>query len=196
MRNEIKYYEKISVFLKNGISNELSMLNKFVVDFKPCGAIDKIDFRDGLLKILEENSIKNEQLQAVAEAAKGLYVDILGLVYSIKKDVGRTIICEIKPSSLNLTDYSQLIGYCIASDTQYGLLIAINEGLTKGFRSILMRKPEILRIKRVIRGREIVHKIGTCSWLEKMRKIRFNKSAFKSLPHFSREIASDLEYNS
>jgi len=185
---ELEYYKQLASHLKDEMQSLLSTLGDFMVDFKSCG---NIDLSFGLEELLRANqSIKDKSLLDKIELTRGLYVDILGIVYSQSRRLSELIICEVKNHNLTLTDHAQLIGYCIASDIRYGLLISIKGRITGGFESILKNNPFLLNIDR----KGIVHKFGICSWNPKSSELFFDEiGAFNSLEALSRDIAFSFE---
>jgi len=186
-KSETEYYPEICNYLKDQLLRSLSTVDGFIVDFIPCGTID---LRSGLLKMLTANEIEDEQLKSRAELAKGLYVDIAGIVYSKDAGKGELVICEVKKGDLTLAHCSQLIGYCIAADIPYGLLISVDGGITGGFESVLNQKPSLFKIDRL----GMTHRIGICSWVDS-RKLVFNRGAFRSMLEFGRELGVGLTKN-
>lgn len=163
----------------------LSSLGQFVVDFQSCEA--GIDLSQGLERILNNNlSIKDKTLRDKVELMRGLYVDIIGIVCLPQRKLSELIICEVKKHDLTLTDHAQLIGYCIASNTKYGLLISIEGRITAGFESILKKNPSLLNIDR----KKITHKFGICKWNPDQEELIFDEiGAFKSTEALCRHIA-------
>lgn len=188
MPSEVEFYNEISNYLKTTVLNNISNLGNFIVDFIPCGTMD---LRAGINQFLQKNSIQNANLRALGELCRGLKIDILGVVYSIDESNGIVLICEIKIGDLSLNDYSQLIGYCIASDTSYGLLISIDGQISRDFKLALIQKPSLVEIKRMP---EISHKIGICRWNSDIKNLTFYEDgAFESMPHLVRELAYSFD---
>lgn len=180
---EQKYYEPMCEYLKTRMNDYLSNLGDFIVDFIPCGTRD---LAYGFKEIADKNEISIVNIKS--ELMRGLYIDILGLVYS--NNIAKLIICEVKNDTLTLTHYAQLMGYCIASNTEYGILVGIEKRITGGFESILKQNKSLLEIKR----EEIVHKFSICFWKPSMNDLIFNEiGAFKSLYRLSRDIAYSLD---
>lgn len=169
------------------MKNHLSGLGEFVIDFTPCG---RSDISSGLRKILKSNSIVDSILMTKVKLTKRLFVDILGLVYSKIKKKGYLIVCEVKNHSLTLTDFAQLIGYCIASNVKYGLLISLDKRITGGFEAILKQSSSLVKVKRI----KITHFFAICMWRTNLKELFFNEiGAFTSLLAICRDIASSLE---
>lgn len=166
----------------------LSNLGQFIVDFQACGTRD---LSIGLEKLLRANpSIKDENLLRRIELTRGLFVDILGIVYSQSRKLSELIICEVKKHNLTLTHHAQLIGYCIASNIKCGLLISLRGRITGGFESILKNNPSLLNIDR----KKIVHRFGICRWNPKPAELFFDEiGAFNSLEALCRYVAFAFE---
>ena len=66
--------------------------------------------------------------------------------------------------SVGLTQLSQLIGYCIVSNAQYGLLININGRESPRLTELLTSRPDILHIVRDVNGAGVIHNLGVMEW--------------------------------
>jgi len=186
--SETEYYIEICEYLKEEIENRLSRLGEFITDFMPCGSKD---LSSGLKSILKSEKIIDPNLEAKVKFTRGLFVDILGLVYSKTKKKGELIICEVKPHNLTLAHLTQLIGYCIASNVKYGLLISIDKQITSGFETILKQAP-LVKIER----RSTTHYFAICTWKTTLKELYFDEiGAFNSLLALSRHIASSIIRN-
>lgn len=189
--NEVGYYEQIASYLKDEMQALLLTLGHFVIDFQSCG---NTDLSSGLKEILRTNpSIEDEKLPEKIELTRGLHIDILGIIYWRSKMLSELLICEVKNHDLMLTDHAQLIGYCVASNVRYGLLISIDGRITGGFESILKNNPSLLNIDR----ERIKHRFGICSWNPRLNELFFDEiGAFNSLEALSRDIAFGFEETS
>jgi len=188
--NETSYYDEICNYLTSNLVQHLGQLGDFIVNFRSC---ENVDLRAKLHQMLIDNSIHTRKLTELTELTKGLYVDIVGLVYSVPQQSGELIICEVKNNPLTLTHCSQLVGYCISADAPYGLLIGINQGITRGFQSILNLKPSILHIERKVGRKKMTHEIGLCKWESPRQRLLFNRAGrIDSLLDLSRALACSL----
>lgn len=184
--NEITYYPDIANNLKAELESNLSDLGDFIVDFQPCGTVD---LANGLNIISERNGIKPSALGVEQELVRGLFIDILGCVYSNDKKCGKLIICEVKKRRLTLTDHAQLIGYCIASKINYGVLISIDGRITGGFENILKCSPHLVDIRTI----KATYQIGIGRWNTKNKEYLFDGIGFfDSFTALSRIIATEL----
>ena len=184
--NEISHYPNISDSFKAELESNLSELGDFIVDFQPCGTVD---LARGLHIISERNEIEPDVFGIEPEFVRGLFIDILGCVYSNDKKRGKLIICEVKKNKLTLTDHAQLIGYCIASKINYGILISIDGRITGGFENILKCSPHLVDIG----TKNTTYKIGIGMWNNKNKEYMFdNLGHFKSFIDLSRFIATEL----
>lgn len=114
---------------------------------------------------------------------------VCGCVYSMNGERGLLFISEVKKGKLSLTHLAQLIGYCIASKTRYGLLIGIDKRVTGGFENIVRRNPHLLHFK--LGNSE--YNIGVGWWNSNTNEFNFDDfGKINSYTHLSRHIAMQL----
>lgn len=186
--SEKHYYNAIARWLRNYIASTMRQYGDYIVDARVCATID---FAHGLRVLLRNNKIKSDDLLRKADLTRGLKVDILVLVYDRLKSRGEIVICEVKSKpGLSLQDCSQLVGYSICSDTQFGLLINVDGGITDALREILAQNTALTNIVQVVNSRKVIRRIGMLTWESKTRRGIFLPNGYvKSLPELCKEMA-------
>ena len=123
-RNEVSYYNEIMQFVKAQIESNFSAWEKPLKVYCKTG-----ELRSGLDAIIRENHITTPAILELASSTPPLSLDIFALITDgVKYEL---LIIEVKLlKSVGLTQLSQLIGYCIVSNAQYGLLVNVNGGET------------------------------------------------------------------
>ena len=61
---------------------------------------------------------------------------------------------------------SQLIGYCIVSNAQYGLLVNVNGGESPRLTNLIMNEPDLMYIVRSLTSKNetVEHNLGVMEW--------------------------------
>ena len=185
---EKSYYSEIATWLKDYIGSTMQQYGNYIVDTEICATID---LSRGLRKLLRKNKISSDQLLRKADLTRGLKVDILVLVYDRAQLKGEIIISEVKRKrGLSLHDCSQLVGYCICSDTRFGLLINVDGGISDALREILAQNTALTDIIQIVNGRQTIRRIGILTWESKTRRGTFLPNGYlRSLPGLCRKIA-------
>ena len=167
-RNEESYYPEIMNFVK------LQIESNFYTSKKPLKVYCKTgELRKGLEEIINENGITATSILEFAAKTPPLSLDIFGLITD--GVLYELLILEVKLlNSVGLAQLSQLIGYCIVSNAQYGILINVNGGESSRLTELLVNEPNLTCIKREIpvyksteisRDSAIVeHSLGVMEW--------------------------------
>lgn len=169
-RHEVSYYPEIMDFIKNQIeSNFKASMNPLKVYCKT-GELKK-----GLAEIIAENGITAPSIIDFAKSTPPLSLDIFALItdgtdYEL-------LIIEVKLlNNVGLSQLSQLIGYCIVSNAQYGLLININGGGSPRLVDLLSNEPDITYIRRMLAygSRLIEHNLGVMEWDSEVQNLYYS----------------------
>ena len=100
-----------------------------------------------------------------AHSTPPLSLDIFALITDgVKYEL---LILEVKRlRSVGLTQLSQLIGYCIVSNAQYGLLINVDGGESPRLTHLITNEPDLMHIVRPLGKRQatIEHNLGVMEW--------------------------------
>ena len=158
-KDEVSYYPEIMAFVKAQIeSNFLASKNPLKVYCKT-GELKK-----GLTEIIRENHITTNSIIEFASKTPPLSLDIFALITDgIDYEL---LIIEVKLlSAVGLSALSQLIGYCIVSNAEHGLLINVNGTESPRLTNLLINEPDTTYIRReLINGKEVEHSLGVMEW--------------------------------
>ncbi len=158
IRTESSYYDEISAYLQSKVAHVLTPLGCYEVRFQKCGTKDMLW---GLRRIHKSLSQSDYLLNERDQMSQDLFVDIVGLVCREKEIQKNTrIICEVKLKTLTLNDYAQLLGYCVTANAEHGLLIAVDNGVSSRFDSILRHNEGLKYVERP----HLTHKFGILKW--------------------------------
>jgi hypothetical protein len=93
-----------------------------------------------------------------------LNVDIFAVITNGKKY--ELLILEVKLlKSVGLSQWSQLIGYCMVSDCRYGLLININNGASDRLTELLRQNTDVSKIIRLKENNDRIEThLGFMQW--------------------------------
>lgn len=159
-RNEVSYYPEIMLFLKDQIESNFRASKKPLSVYCKTGELKK-----GLEEIIRENNITTPSIIRFAASTPPLSLDIFALITNGEKY--ELLIIEVKLlNSVGLTQLSQLIGYCIVSNAQYGLLVNVDGGESARLTDLIMNEPDLTHIVRTLRFKnEIVEtSLGVMEW--------------------------------
>lgn len=184
-RNEISYYDEIMRFVKAQIESN------FVAWERPLKVYCKTgELRSGLQAIIKENHIVTPSILDFAASTPPLSLDIFSLITDgIKYEL---LIIEVKlKKSVGLTQLSQLIGYCIVSKAQYGLLVNVNGGESPRLTNLITNEPDLMHIIRPLEKKHetIEHNLGVMEWdSETQNMIYTGYGAIRTLSELSKKI--------
>ncbi len=159
-RNEVSYYPEIMDFIKNQIESNFKASKSPLKVYSKTGELKK-----GLAEIISENGITTPSIVSFANSTPPLFLDIFALItdgtdYEL-------LIVEVKLlENVGLAQLSQLIGYCIVSNAQYGLLINVNGGESPRLVDLLSNEPDVTYIRRMLAysSRLVEHNLGVMEW--------------------------------
>lgn len=159
-RNEVSYYPEIMEFIKNQIESNFKASKNPLKVYCKTGELKK-----GLAEIISENSITTPSIVSFANSTPPLSLDIFALITDgIDYEL---LIVEVKLlENVGLAQLSQLIGYCIVSNAQYGLLINVNGGESPRLVDLLSNEPDVTYIRRMLAygSRLVEHNLGVMEW--------------------------------
>ncbi len=158
-RNEVSYYPEIMQFLKEQIESNFAAWEKPLKVYCKTG-----ELRRGLQDIIQENHIATPSILQFTAGTPPLSLDIFGLITDGTRY--ELLIVEVKlMDSVGLTQLSQLIGYCIVSNAQYGLLVNINGRESPRLTELLNSRPDLLHIVRETSdASHVIHNLGVMEW--------------------------------
>lgn len=159
-RNEVSYYPELMKFIKNQIESNFKASKNPLKVYCKTGELKK-----GLAEIISENGITTPSIISFANNTPPLSLDIFALITDgIDYEL---LIIEVKLlDNVGLAQLSQLIGYCIVSNAQYGLLINVNGGESPRLVDLLSNEPDVTYIRRMLAysSRLVEHNLGVMEW--------------------------------
>ncbi len=159
-RNEESYYLEIMQFLKEQIESNFLAWSRPLKVYCKTG-----ELRKGLTAIIRENHITTPSILQFADSTPPLSLDIFALITDgIRYEL---LIIEVKlRDTVGLTQLSQLIGYCIVANAQYGLLVNVNGGESPRLTSLITNEPDLMHIVRPLETRQttVEHNLGVMEW--------------------------------
>lgn len=169
-RNEVSYYPEIMDFIKNQIESNFKASKNPLKVYCKTGELKK-----GLAEIIAENGITTTSIIDFANSTPPLSLDIFALItdgtdYEL-------LIIEVKLlDNVGLSQLSQLIGYCIVSNAQYGLLINVNGGESPRLVDLLSNEPDVTYIRRMLAygSRLIEHNLGVMEWDSEVQNLYYS----------------------
>lgn len=186
-RNEISYYGEIMAFIKEQIESNFSAWEKPLKVYCKTGELQK-----GLREIVRENSITTPSIIKFADSTPPLSLDIFALITDGTKY--ELLILEVKLlGSVGLTQLSQLIGYCIVSNAQYGLLINVNGGESSRLTNLIMNEPDLMYIVRALTSRNatVEHNLGVMEWDSDTQNLTYTGyGAIRTISELCKKIES------
>lgn len=186
-RKEVSYYGEIMAFIKAQIESNFSAWEKPLKVYCKTGELQK-----GLREIVRENSITTPSIIKFADSTPPLSLDIFALITDGTKY--ELLILEVKLlGSVGLTQLSQLIGYCIVSNAQYGLLINVNGGESSRLTNLIMNEPDLMYIVRSLTSRNatVEHNLGVMEWDSDTQNLTYTGyGAIRTISELCKKIES------
>lgn len=168
-RNEESYYPEIMSFIKSQIESNFRAAKNPLKVYCKTGELKR-----GLHEIITENGITTQSIIDFAESTPPLSLDIFGLITD-GTDF-ELLIVEVKLlRAVGLQQLSQLIGYCIVSNAQYGLLINVNGEESPRLLNLLSNEPDVTFIRRMLafRDRLVEHNLGVMEWDSATQNVQY-----------------------
>ncbi len=159
-RNEESYYNEIMRFVKEQIESNFTAWARPLKVYCKTG-----ELRNGLNEIIREHNITTPSILEFASSTPPLSLDIFALITDGTKY--ELLIIEVKLlKSVGLSQLSQLIGYCIVSNAQYGLLVNVNGGESPRLTNLIATEPDLMHIVRHLEKRQTIveHNLGVMEW--------------------------------
>ena len=189
-RNEVSYYPEIMKFLKEQIeSNFKAAKNPLAVHCKTG------ELRKGLQEIIQENGITAPSILEFSASTPPLSLDIFALITDGKQY--ELLILEVKLlNSVGLTQLSQLIGYCIVSNAQYGLLVNVDGGESPRLTDLIVNEPDLTYIVRDLKskGKTVEHNLGVMEWDSDTHNLTYTGyGSVRSMSELCEKLAEKFE---
>ena len=153
------------------------------------------ELRKGLQEIISENGITTPSILQFASSTPPLSLDIFALITDGAEY--QLLILEVKLlNSVGLTQLSQLIGYCIVSNAQYGILINVNGGESPRLTDLIMNEPDLTYIVRDLQYKKcrVEHNLGVMEWDSDTKNITYTGyGSIRTLSELCNKIATKFE---
>lgn len=188
-RNEISYYPEIQKYIEAQLkSNFLAKNRRELYVYWGIG-----ELKTNLQRIISEHPVECDCVNSFARRTQPLSLDIFALITDSKKF--EILILEVKlVSTAGLSEWSQLIGYCLVSGAKYGLLINIDNGGSPRLVQMLSTEPHISHIKTIVKEELREHYLGFMHWDSLTKSFEYsNLGIVKSLSELSDRIAREFE---
>ena len=189
-QNEVSYYPEIMDFIKEQIESNFRASKNPLKVYCKTG-----ELRKGLQEIINENGITTPSILQFASSTPPLSLDIFALITDGVEY--QLLILEVKLlNSVGLTQLSQLIGYCIVSNAQYGILINVNGGESPRLTDLIMNEPDLMHIVRVLQygNNRVEHNFGVMEWDSDTKNITYTGyGSLRTLSELCQKIAKKFE---
>ena len=187
-KKEIEYYDEISEFLTSEIQANLGRGENITVD----SIMDEL--HTGLKTLEIDGRIHSGLLHQYAQQCNTLYIDIAIVIQNKTNDLFEIINFEIKrEKKLGLTNLSQLIGYCLVSDSRFGVLVNVDHGCSEHFKSILNTDKDLTNIHRIKENQVVEHKFGVMVWESKTKNMTYtNEGSILTIPKLCEMLRENL----
>lgn len=186
---ESDYYQEIAKGINDLILGNLPQGSKIrVVPLigELCSEIRKLE---------KQNQIDNKSIIKLAHELGQLKLDISFLFIDEVSEKYELLILEVKKiSAVGLSEFSQLIGYCLVAKAKFGLLINVDKPASPPLRDLLLRDVNLSLIKRQLDSGTITHKLGFMKWNSVTKNIDYaGLGELKDIPTLVKLIVSALD---
>lgn len=191
MRNEVSHYPEIQAFIESQLkSNFLASNSRQLYVYWGIG-----ELKSNLQKIITEHPAECACAEEFAHCVPPLNLDIFALVTDGNKF--ELVILEVKLiKSAGLSEWSQLVGYCLVAGAKYGLLVNIDNGGSSRLTQMLHTERHISHIQTTVKNEAREHLLGFMQWNSLTHNFEYsNLGVIKSLSELCREISSGFAAN-
>lgn len=188
-RNEVSYYPEIQQFIEAQLKSNFTASNKR--ELYVFWGIGELKYN--LQRIINENPLQCECAKQFSNRVPPLNLDIFALVTDGEKF--ELLILEIKlVKSAGLSEWSQLVGYCLVSGAKYGLLVNIDNGGSSRLHQMLYTEKHISHINTTVDDIEQEHLLGFMEWNSLTQNFQYtNLGAIKSLSDLSNQLSTEFK---
>jgi hypothetical protein len=191
-RNEVSYYPAITTFIETQIKSNFRAKNIFNINiFWMIG-----ELTSNVRRLIKEHPIECACLNTYIQKSPPLNLDVFGVITNGEKF--EFIIIEVKQvRGVGLSEWSQLLGYCVVSDAKYGLLINIDAGASNRLSSLLAVDQDISKLLRIKRNEECIeHYLGFMQWNSLTKNFEYsNLGQLWSVSKLSDHLIDDFTSN-
>jgi len=188
MRNEVSYYHEIQNFIETQIISNIRAKNRSNVHiFWGIG-----ELKTNLQRILDEHPVECACAFSFAKRVPPLNLDIFALITDGNKF--ELLILEIKlVKSAGLSEWSQLVGYCLVSGAKYGLLVNIDRGGSQRLTQMLSTEKHLSRIITFVDDKQRDHFLSFMQWDSLTQNFEYsNLGEISSLSDLSNRLISEF----
>ncbi|RGP17298.1 hypothetical protein DXB27_07520 [Parabacteroides gordonii] len=187
-RNEVTYYPEIQDFIEAQLrSNFLASNHRELFVFWGIG-----ELKSNLNRIISEHPNECTCATKFAKRVPPLNLDIFALITDgVKFEL---LILEVKLiKSAGLSQWSQLVGYCLVSGAKYGLLVNIDNGGSSRLTQMLHMEHHISNIRTIVNGEHREHLLGFMQWNSLTHNFEYSGLGFiKSLSELSDRLTTEF----
>lgn len=188
MRNEVSYYPEIQRFIEAQLkSNFKSTSKRELYVYWGIG-----ELKTNLQRIISEHPAECACAESFSKRVPPLSLDIFALVTDGQKF--QLLILEVKlVKSAGLSEWSQLVGYCLVSGAKYGLLLNIDNGSSLRLTQMLQTEHHISHIHTVVNDEKREHILGFMQWNSLTQNFEYsNLGTIKSLSELSERLVAEF----
>lgn len=187
-RNEISYYPEIQRFIEAQLKSDfLSLSKRELFVFWGIG-----ELKANLKRIIDNNPEVCQCAEHFSKQVPPLNLDIFALITDGKNF--QLLILEVKlVKSAGLSEWSQLVGYCLVSNAKYGLLLNIDNGSSNRLSELLRDNPHISKIDNLIKSEVCEHNLGFMEWNSLTHNFEYsNLGIISSVSKLSEMISTEF----
>ena len=188
MRNEVSYYPEIQCFIEAQLkSNFRSGSSRELHVFWGIG-----ELKTNLQRIISDHPVECACALDFSKRVPPLSLDIFAIVTDGRKF--ELLILEVKlVRSAGLSEWSQLVGYCLVSGAKYGLLLNIDNGGSPRLTQMLQTEKHISHIRTTVNEETREHILGFMQWNGLTQNFEYsNLGAIKSLSNLSERLVAEF----
>lgn len=196
-RKEVSFYGEIIAALKEQMESIFKIKypgKNLSVYFKTNTGEEGVraeNFKKGLQDLVEDYPEECECMIDYANDAPPLLLDIFFIVTN--GEIYKVGIVEVKyVGTLGLSEYSQLIGYCIASNVELGILMNVDGGISKPLFDLTPPDSYLTKIKHIVGDKELYHEMAIMKWDSSVQDFSSfgNRGNFHSIEQLCDKIAT------
>ena len=190
MRNEVSYYPEIQEFIETQLKSNFRAANQR--DLYVYWGIGEL--KSNLQKIIGEHPHECACADEFFRRVPSLNLDIFALITDGAKH--ELLVLEVKfVRSAGLSEWSQLIGYCLVSGAKYGLLLNIDNGCSPRLMQMLQTERHLSHIQTTVDRELREHLLGFMQWDSLTRSFEYsNLGVVKSLSDLSDKLIAGFSY--
>lgn len=188
MRNELSYYQEIQRFVETQLKSNFKASSKR--DLYVFWGIGEL--KSNLQRIIAKNPLECACAKGFSKRVPPLSLDIFALVTDGQKF--ELLILEVKlVKSAGLSEWSQLVGYCLVSGAKFGLLLNIDNGGSPRLTQMLQTEQHLSKIQTIVNGKGREHILGFMQWNSLTQNFEYsNLGNIKSLSDLSDRLVAEF----